>query len=61
MPAAFFPDYKKIGLKGANALEYEFSYEVRICSDNRISKLSVPDGAETDRNDAGNEIVIRSN
>ena len=61
LPAAFFPDYKKIGLKGANALEYEFSYEVRICSDSRISNLSVPDGAETDRNDAGNEIVIRSN
>ena len=44
LPSAFFPDYKKHGLKskGGPLYPFEFDYQVRILSNSQISQLSVP-------------------
>ena len=42
LPLAFYPEYKKHGIKDKNAFVYEFSYEARIFSNGRIANLSIP-------------------
>ena len=42
---AFYPEYKKHGIKDKNAFVYEFSYETRIFSKGRIVNLSIPANA----------------
>lgn len=45
LPMAFYPEYKKHGIKDKNAFVYEFSYETRIVSKGRIANLSIPANA----------------
>lgn len=60
-PAAFFPDYKKHGVKDSAAYEYEFAYEVQIVADHRIANLSIPANAViSEKNDAHTDIKVRS-
>ena len=51
LPRAFYPDYKKHGVKDANAFPYTFDYEVRIVSKYTITGLSIPDGAAISEQD----------
>ena len=51
LPAAFFPDYKKHGVKEKAAYTYEFAYEVKIIAECPISNLSIP----------GNAIIMAQN
>lgn len=61
LPAAFFPDYKKLGIKSKDAFNYGFSYEVQISGDSHISNICIPANAEiTSKNDASTEVLIRS-
>ena len=61
LPAAFYPDYKKHGVANKNAFNYEFSYEVQISGNSKISNLSIPAHAEiVSQNDERTEILIRS-
>ena len=61
LPAAFFPDYKKHGVKDKGAYAYEFAYEVRIIAENHISNLSIPANAViTAQNDYRTDITVRS-
>lgn len=43
---AFYPEYKKHGVKDQGAFVYEFSYETKILSSGRIANLSIPSNAE---------------
>ena len=62
LPMAFYPDYKKHGVKNKGAFLYEFSYEVRIVSQGRIANLGLPLGAEiTQQNEAKTDITVRCN
>jgi len=46
LPAAFFPDYKKLGAKGGeDGFAYDFAYEVRIKAEHSVSSISVPENA----------------
>ena len=61
LPAAFFPDYKKLGIKSKDAYNYGFSYEVKISGNSHISGLHIPTNAEIiSKNDALTEVLIRS-
>jgi len=42
LPVAFYPDYKKHGVREASAFVYEFKYEVNIVAGASISNLSLP-------------------
>ena len=42
LPAAFFPDYKKHGIKDKSLYAYQFLYEAKIAADFPISNVSVP-------------------
>jgi hypothetical protein len=43
LPSAFFPDYKKHGVKDNDIFNYEFSSQIRILSDAQISNLIIPE------------------
>ena len=45
LPAAFFPNYKKHGIKDISTYPYDFFYEVTISAKHTISNLSVPSSA----------------
>ena len=61
LPAAFFPDYKKHGVKEKGAFAYEFASEVRILSESPVSNLSIPDEADvSNKNDNRTDITIKS-
>ena len=58
---AFYPDYKKHGVKDLSAFYFDYNYEVRILSTRRISNLSLPKFAEiTEQNEDKTDITIRS-
>ena len=42
LPVAFYPDYKKHGVREASTFVYEFNYEVKIVAAASISNLSLP-------------------
>ena len=59
LPVAFYPDYKKHGVKQKNAFVYEFSYNVRIHAKHRVVSLSVPENAEiTPQNEGRTEMLV---
>ena len=61
LPAAFFPDYKKHGIKEKGAFTYEFSSQVRILSAGSICNLSIPDEADiTQKNENRTDLTIES-
>ena len=60
LPGCFFPDYKKHGIKNKAAYTYEFSYEVQIISDSRVSNISIPTNASISVNENCNDIVVLS-
>lgn len=61
LSAAFFPDYKKHGVKELGAYPYDFSYEVNILSDTRIANISLPGNAViAEKNEERTDILIRS-
>ena len=45
LPAAFFPDYKKHGIKDKSAYPYEFLYQASIMAEHPVTNLSVPANA----------------
>ena len=51
LPVAFYPDYKKHGVREAGAFVYEFSYEVKIVAGSSISNLSLPTNAVVSEKD----------
>lgn len=58
---AFFPDYKKHGVKDKDAFAYEFTYEARILSNAKICNLGIPRDAEiVDQNEDKTDITVRS-
>jgi len=60
VPPAYFPDYKKYGVKDKEAYAYTFSYEVRIVSDTRIANVSMPANAQlVEQNDEKTNILMR--
>ena len=62
LPSAFFPDYKKHGVKDKDAYLYEFASETRILSTGRVCNLSIPEEAEiVEKNEYRTEITVRSN
>lgn len=46
LPVAFYPDYRRHGVRDSNDFVYQFSYEVCIVSEFGISNLSIPEHAE---------------
>ena len=61
LPAAFFPDYKKHGIKEKGAFAYEFSSQVRVISEGSICNLSIPDEADvTEKNENKTDLTIES-
>lgn len=61
LPIAFYPDYRRHGVRQADKFVYEFGYEVCIISDTRISNVNIPDLAEIVEKDEHNRrIVVRS-
>ena len=61
LPVAFYPDYKRHGGRNSNDFVYEFSYEVIINADGRISNLSIPEHAEiVDKNDTNSQVTVQS-
>lgn len=60
LPVAFYPDYRKHGIRQADQFVYEFKYEVCIAAEFPISNLSIPENAEiVDKNDANTQIKIQ--
>ena len=58
---AFYPDYKKHGVKDLSAFQFDYNYEVKILSTGPISNLSLPKFAEiTEQNEGKTEITIQS-
>ena len=45
LPPALYPDYKRHSMNDNDTYIYDFEYEVTILSDNKISNLSIPEGA----------------
>ena len=61
LPVAFFPDYKKHGVKDKDTFAYEFTYEARIQSNTKICNLGIPRDAEiVDQNEGKTDITVRS-
>ena len=61
LPVAFYPDYRRHGIKDTGAFVYEFAYEARIVSKHRISALSIPDHASiTEQNEDKTNLVVSS-
>ena len=61
LPVAFYPDYRKHGVRRADQFIYEFAYEVQIATESRISGLSIPENAEIiEKNNANTLIKVRS-
>ena len=61
LPAAFYPDYKKHGVKDSNALQYEFGYQMRILSATAVSNLSIPEHAiVTEKNANRTDLTVKS-
>ena len=59
LPMAFYPDYKKHGVKSKDAFLYEFCYHARIISSTRISNLSLPAGSViSEQNDEKTDITV---
>jgi hypothetical protein len=59
LPVAFYPDYKKHGIRESNAFVYEFHYEVKIVAGGRISNLSLPmNAAITSTDEKKTEITV---
>ena len=61
LPACFYPDYKKHGVKNKSAYPYEFSYSVEIISQSVISNISVPENAQVSDNGTRNAIIVLCN
>jgi len=60
LPAAFYPDYRKHGVKDRASFVYEFSYEVRILSQSRITNLSLPSNfIIAAQNDSRTDLLVR--
>ena len=61
LPMAFYPEYKKHGVKDVGTFDYEFTYETRIVSTGRIANLSLPKYAEiAEQNEERTCITVRS-
>ena len=44
LPLAFFPNYSRLGAK-KNELVYDFRYEVKLQTREKVTWLSIPDSA----------------
>ncbi len=56
---AFYPDYKKHGIRESSVFVYEFHYEVKIVAGGRISNLSLPmNAAITSTDEKKMEITV---
>ena len=61
LPLAFYPDYRRHGVRASNEFVYQFAYEVCIASETRICNLSIPEQAEiSEKDDENKRIVVRS-
>lgn len=64
LPLAFYPDYNRHQVVEKNAFPYEFSYNLKVKSTQKISFLSKPDGAEhtieqsSSNDDQGSQICV---
>ena len=60
LPIAFYPDYRRHGVRDASQFVYEFAYEVTIVSETQICNLSIPDQAEiAEKDETNTRIVVR--
>ena len=60
LPLAFYPDYRKHGVRASDDFVYQFAYEVCIVSETKICNLSIPDQAEVaEKDDENQRIVVR--
>lgn len=62
LPMGLYPDYSRhVPKEAGQALTYEFSYQVSIACQSKISNLSVPEGAEvTNTSEDGSLVQVRS-
>ena len=62
LPSAFYPDYRRHGVRDPADFSYEFNYEVRLIAEgSHISSLSLPQSAEVvEQNEKKDNILIRS-
>lgn len=62
LPSAFYPDYRRHGVRNPAEFAYEFNYEVRIIAESsHVSSLSLPQTAEiVEQSEKKDNILIRS-
>lgn len=61
LPNAFYPDYKKHGIKSKDRFSYKFSYQVSLSADRSITSLSIPSNAQViEQDQASTRFLIRT-
>ena len=60
LPVAFYPDYKKHGVKAQGAFVYDFAYTVSIFNEKEITNLSLPANSSViDKDDKRTRMTIQ--